>query len=176
MYSIAKNLAKEAKSKGICKEWHGELKNLTDKREMVAMYVRGIDFCISNDFPSHEYMRKNFKGIMEDFGVFLDDEIHLSNAKTCISHGSTSGILEYSGYGVGEVILKDSSKITIKASGDSFVMIDLFDSSVLNVEVSENAKVCINQYVGDSRVSVSKSGAAIVKLNKKNSKTYVSRS
>lgn len=176
MNTVAKALARQAKSKGICKEWHRELKSLTDKREMVAMYVRGIDFCISNDFPSHEYMAKNFKGVMEDFGVFLDDEIRLSNAKTCISHGSTSGILEYSGYGVGEVILKDSSNITIKASGNSFVMIDLFDSPVLNMEVSENAKVCINQYVGDSRVSISRSGAAIVKINKKNSKTYVNRS
>lgn len=176
MNSIAKQLAKDAKKKGICDEWLDELKKLKDKREMVAMYVKGIDFCIANNFPTHDYMRENFKGIMELFGVFLNDSICLKNAKTCISNGSTSGILEYSGYGVGEVILKDTSDVVVKAYDNSFIMIDVFDSSSLVVEAYDDAKVCINQYMGLSRISISKSSNAIVKQVKKESTTYVSRS
>ena len=72
---IAKELAREARRLGICDEWHSELKRLTDKRAMVEMYVTGLDFCLSNDYPSNEYIRSNFKGVMEEYGVFLDDEI-----------------------------------------------------------------------------------------------------
>ena len=87
--SVAKELAKEAKKKGICSEWHGELRKLGDnKRAMLQMYIKGIDFCLKNDFPSNDYIRANFKGTMEDFGVFLDEpNLNITNFAKCVALG-----------------------------------------------------------------------------------------
>lgn len=176
MNKTAKNLAREAKKKGICEDWHRELSQLTDKEDMVRMYIRGIDFCISNNYPSHDYMRANFKGVMEKFGVFLDDKIDEVNSKIAVCHGTTSGSLTYYGYAVGEVIIKDRSEITINASDNAFVMVDVFDDAIVDVIASGDAKVCVNRYAGGSVINISKADGAMVKAVKKASKTYVSRS
>lgn len=176
MRKIAKDLAEEAKRKGICEDWHKELSRMNNKDSMVQMYIRGLDFCISNNYPSHDYMRSNFKGVMEKYGVFLDDRIDEVNPKIVVCHGATSGNIIYYGYTAGEIIVKDTSEITITASDDSFVMIDVFDDALVDVIASDNAKVCINRYAGGAVINTSKSDNAVIKENRKMSKTYVSRS
>lgn len=176
MNSIAKTLARDAKKKGICEEWHKELLRTTEKEDMIRMYIRGIDFCISNNYPSHEYMRENFKGVMEKFGVFLDDKVDEANPEIAVCHGTTSGSLTYYGYATGEVIIKDKSEIKIAASDNAFVMVDVFDDAVVKVIASGDAKVCVNRYAGGSVINISKVDSAMVKEVKKASKTYGSRS
>ena len=73
--NLSKELAERARKKGICKEWHDELLSLKDKDKMIKMYLRGIDFCLSNDYPENDFIRSYFKGAMEKYGVFLDDAV-----------------------------------------------------------------------------------------------------
>ena len=49
---LSKELARQAKAKGICTPWHNELQNLQNKEAMVEMYLKGIDFCLANDYPT----------------------------------------------------------------------------------------------------------------------------
>lgn len=168
---IAKELAKEANRKGICKPWYKELKTLEDKRAMVAMYVKGIDFCLSNDYPSNEYIRTNFKGMMEGFGVFLDDNINIVNFRRCIALGNTKGRVEISSFGVSEIFAKHDSELAVIAKDDAFVMIDLFDDAVLHIHAQDRAKVCINRYDG-GKVTTDTIGEAVIKIVEKHKKTY----
>jgi hypothetical protein len=50
---LAKELARQAKKKGICKPWYNELKSLNGDNinAMAQMYLKGIDFCLANDYP-----------------------------------------------------------------------------------------------------------------------------
>ena len=73
---IGKELALIAKKKGICQEWFDQMKTLDDKDRLLEMYVRGIDFCLSNDFPTNDYIRENFVGRMEEYGVHLDESLN----------------------------------------------------------------------------------------------------
>jgi len=82
---ISKELAKQAKRLNICQEWYDKLKMITDMNGLADMYLNGIDFCLANDFPSIEFIRSNFKGKMEQFGVFLDDSINLTNPMKCVA-------------------------------------------------------------------------------------------
>ena len=170
--SVAKELAKEAKRKGICKEWYGELRKLGDnKRAMLQMYIKGIDFCLMNDFPSNDYIRANFKGAMEDFGVFLDDtNLDITNFAKCVALGKTSGKVTTTGYQVCEVFVKHQSNITIEANDNAFVVVDVFDDSIINVNASDRAKVCVNHYGGS--VNTSTTDGAMVKVIEKHKKTY----
>lgn len=175
MNSIAKTLARDAKKKGICEEWHKELLRTTEKEDMIRMYIRGIDFCIANNYPSHDYMRQHFKGVMEQFGVFLDDTIDEVNPENAICHGTTSGSITFYGYATGEVIVKDKSEITISVSDNAFVMVDIFDDAVVDITASDEAKVCVNRYAGGSIINTTKTDNATIKEVRKVSKTYVSR-
>lgn len=170
MNTIAKELAKQAKRKGICEEWHKQLKALTDKRAMVDMYIRGIDFCLSNDYPDNDYIRANFKGIMEEKGVFLDDNISLVNFRYCVALGKTKGSVKASCYKVCEVFAKHESNLNILVEDNAFVEIDMFDNSVVSVKSSGKAKVHINHYGGT--LTFDEQGESIIKVVEKNKKTY----
>jgi hypothetical protein len=168
---LSKELAKKAKQFNICQEWHDELKTLEDKRAIVRMYLKGIDFCLANNYPSNDYIRENFKGEMEKFGVFLDDSIDLVNVSKCVSLGHTKGRIETNDFGCSEIFVKHSSELTIIAKGDSFVMVDLFDDAVIHVQVHDRAKVCVNRY-GNSQVDHMQFDFGMVKIIEKLKKTY----
>lgn len=168
---VGKELAKQAKKFKICQEWHTELKGLDDKKTMIQMYLKGIDFCLSNDYPSNEYIRANFKGIMEQFGVFLDDSIELVNTTKCVALGVTKGRIEINNFGASEIFVKHTSELTIIAKGDAFVMVDIFDNAVIHVQAHDRAKVCINRY-GNAVVDHMQSDCGMVKIIEKLKKTY----
>ena len=120
MNAVAKELARQAKKAGICEEWHGQLKLLTDKDAMIDMYIKGIDFCLSNDYPSNDYIREHFKGAMEQKGVFLDDAITL------------------------EVDAFDDSSLHVIASDDAKVHINRYGGEI-EVEKKGNGIVKVDQ-------------------------------
>lgn len=168
---LSKELAKQAKRFNICQDWYNELKTLEDKKAMVEMYLKGIDFCLSYDYPNNEFIRVNFKGIMEEFGVFLDDSIDLVNTTKCVALGQTKGRIEITDFGTSEIFVKHNSELTIVAKGDSFVMVDLFDNSVIHIQAHDRAKVCVNRY-GNSKIDHQEVGSGMVKIIEKHKKTY----
>ena len=168
--SISKELAKEAKKKGICKEWHTELKHTEDVAGLAAMYLSGIDFCLSNDYPSNDYLRKHFKGKMEPYGIHLDDNIQVKNERKVVALGTCTGIIEIGEYNVSELFVKHNSDLVLVVRDNAFVMVDMFDDSKLNIIAGDNARVCVNRYGGD--VEYESYGDSYVKFKEKNKKTY----
>lgn len=169
---LAKELAKRAKKNGICKPWYEELKSLQDKKAMIEMYLKGIDFCLANDYPGNDFIRKHFKGEMEQFGVFLDDEINIGNPRKCVCLGNTSGRIDIDGFNVCEIFAKHNARLDIYAKGNAFVIIDVFDNSEVNVHASDRAKVCVNRYIGNNIVMKGEADEAFVKIRDKQKKTY----
>lgn len=165
MNSITKQLAKRAKEHGICKPWYDELITLEDKEALVEMYIKGLDFCLEHDYPSNDFIREHFKGIMEKQGVFLDDAIELKNPSKCIALGDTKGNVKADGYAVTELWVKHDSALNVVAKGNSFVMIDVYDSAVVNVYADDRAKVCVNRHGGN--VIHKATGDAVVKIREK---------
>jgi hypothetical protein len=170
MNKVSKELAKQAKANGICAEWHADLKQMEDIEKLLDMYISGIDFCLSNDYPSNDYIRANFKGKMEHRGVFLDHDLKVAGQRTVVALGSCTGEVYVSGYDVSEIYLKHDSEIVLHVSGNSFAMVDMFDNSKLSIVASDNAKVCINHYGGE--FIMGKRGNAVIKIREKNKKTY----
>lgn len=168
---IAKELAKQAQQLNICQDWHKELKTLEDKRTMVEMYLKGIDFCLANDYPNNDYIRRNFGDIINDFGVFLDNTIDLVNIEKCVALGASKGRIEMNAYSVSEIFAKHDSELTIIAKDNAFIMLDAFDNSVVNIEAYNHSKVCVNRY-GNAKINFKKVDSAMVKIIEKHKKTY----
>ena len=167
---LSKELAKRAKAKGICAPWHAQLLKLEDVDDMLEMYLKGIDFCLVNDYPSNDFIRANFKGSMERKGIFLDDTINVTNMPKVVCLGTTTGRIESNGYEVCEVFAKHDAALNVVVKDNAFVMIDVFDDAVVNVHASDRAKVCVNHYGGDIKHIATDD--AVVKIREKNKKTY----
>jgi len=166
---LNKELAKEAAIKGICEDWYKKLRKTEDKHALIKMFLDGIDFCISEDYPSPKFF-KLFDGIRQQYGIFRDEPIQTENFQYVVALGKCEGTAKYTGYEVGQVFVKHESKLTVIASENSFVMIDIFDDSIIEINASENAKVCVNQY-GGQIVSI-EHGQSTIKVIHKQSKTY----
>jgi hypothetical protein len=133
------------------------------------MFLEGIDFCISEDFPSPELF-KAFDGIRQQYGIFRDESIQTENSQYVAAFGKCEGTVIYTGYKTGQVFVKHESNLTVTASENSFVMVDVFDSSDIKIIASGNAKVCVNKYGGN--ITEVTSGNAIIKVVQNKSKTY----
>ena len=168
MNEVTKHLAKVARANGICTPWLNELKTTNDKDALVDMYVRGLDFCLAHDYPSNDFIREHFKGIMEKHGVFLDDAIELQNQCKCIALGETTGRVAADGYSVVEVWAKHQSSLNIIAKDNAFVMVDVYDNAVVNVYAYDRAKVCVNKHGG--KVTYNATDDAVVKFREKSNK------
>lgn len=168
--NLSKELAKQAKKMGACEEGHDELLPLQDKDAMVELYLRKIDFCLSNDYPGNDFIRSHFKGVMGKHGVFLNEAVEVENKPKCVCLGTCSGNVVVDGFNVCEVFVKHDSKIIISAKDNAFVMVDIFDNAIVTVRAHDRAKVCVNRYGGV--VNHFADDEAIVKIREKNKKTY----
>jgi predicted NBD/HSP70 family sugar kinase len=163
---LAKELAKIAGSSGACEERHAELLGLEDKRDMIKMYLDEIDFCMENDYPGNEFIKKHFKGVTEQYNIYLDDYIMLVNPDKVVALGETKGNIQFDSFTVGRVFLNHNSNVKIKVKDDAFVMIDIYGNSTVQVEASDNSKVCINRY-GNSVIVFSEKDKSRVKIIEK---------
>lgn len=170
MSNIGIELAQQAKKKGICDEWFTELRTTNDTDKLIDMYLRGIDFCLSNEFPSNDYIRKNFVGKMEAYGVHLDEKLDVSNPSKLVALGTCTGDIEINEYTVSQLFVKHDSFLNLFVKDNGFAMVDIFDNSILTVVADGDSKVCINHYGGE--VNVIKKGNAVVKIIEKHKKTY----
>lgn len=163
-------LAKQAKIHGICDDWYLQLKNETEIDKMIEMYIKGIDFCLSNNFPSNDFIRKNFKGKMESHGIYLDEDFNVVSMPKVVSLGKCGGIIEADNFDICEIFIKNESNIKVIARANSFIMIDIFDNTNLEIVASDNARVCVNHYGGI--IYQSSSDKSTIKIIEKNKKTY----
>ena len=168
--NLIKQLAKEAKKKGICEDWHLRLKVTDSVEELIDMYIKGIDFCLANNYPSNDFLRKNYKGKIEHRGIYIDDQFNLKNSRFLVSLGNCSGGIEVNGYNVSEVFVKDESSVTIIAKESAFVMVDIFDHASVSVIAHDSARVCINRYGGG--VKQEELNNSSIKIREMNKKTY----
>ena len=57
---VNRELARLAKQNGICEEWFNDLLTTEDKGKLIKMYLDGIDFCLSNEYPPLPFIKKHF--------------------------------------------------------------------------------------------------------------------
>lgn len=164
-------LAKEAKQKNICSEWHERILNAINKEQLLQLYLDGIDFSLSENYPSNTFLEKNFRDHLEEYNILLNESKALSNQSVVVGLGTSELVYSADEYSVSRVFIKDNTKAIIKASGCSFIMIDVFEGCEVNIVASENSKVCVNAYLG-AKHSFNKLDNSHVKINLKKTKTY----
>ena len=159
---LNRQLIEDGKAKGLCLQYQGLLDRCQTIEDMVRLFIRGIDFCITNDYPTLEFMRANFKGKSEPFGGYVDDEIQgLRNAPDVVLNGNCKAMLEYDEYSVSRIYIRHGSQAAVNVSDHAVLTIDAFDNSHVVVAVAGgNAQVMVNKY-GDAKVEAIGDGITV---------------
>lgn len=164
---LVQQLKKDGIDKGLCRLWQMKLRQDIDYKSLIELYIRGIDFCIMNDYPTVDFIREHFKGKCEEFGVFIDDDVEQKNAPNIVLNGNCRAFLEYDGYSVANIYARHNTRGSVNVSDNSIVTIDIFDDSELNVATAgDDAKVFVNVY-GNANVECLGSGIKVINKNKK---------
>lgn len=157
-------------NKGLCDQWQSKLTKTSGVKRLSDLFFRGIDFCISEDFPTLEFMRENFKGKAEKHGIFIDHEIQYEeNFPQMVLNGDCNASLLYDQYNVSQLYIRHNSKVKIAVKDHAILTIDAFDDSEIEIEtLSNGCKAFVNLY-GNSKVT--HKGTRVV-IRKKNKETY----
>jgi hypothetical protein len=164
---LADQLKQDGEAKGLCRLWRGKLRSGMSIEGMVRLFIKGIDFCISENYPTIEFMRANFKGKCEQYGAFVDDEIESrKNAPDTVLNGDCKAMLEYDGFTVSRIFIRHNSQAAVIASDNAMVTIDAFDSANLVVATAgNNAQIYVNLY-SNAQVECIGFGIHVKKMNK----------
>lgn len=165
---IIQQLKKDGITKGLCRMWQWKLKPGLNVDNLVQLYVKGIDFCISEDFPTLEFMRENFKGKCEEFGIFIDDEVSdLVDSPDVVLNGHCKAMLRYSGYTVARVFARHNSEAAVNVENNAIVTIDAFDDTNLVIATAgSDTQVFVNLY-GNAQAHCIGHGIVLKKHNKR---------
>lgn len=160
-------LKKDGKAKGLCRDYQRKIGASRSIEDLVKLFIKGIDFCVINNYPTLDFMREHFKGKSEPFGGFVDDDVpELKNMPDVVLNGHCRAFLEYDGYQVARVVARHTSEAAITVSERAIVTVDAFDTVKLTVAVAGgDAKVFVNKY-GDAQVECIGQGIELKTINK----------
>lgn len=161
-------LAREA---GICEEWGDRLLSVMSVDQLLEMYVRGIDFCLSENFPTKEYLVKHAEGKLGEYGIYVNANMSSVNGRFLVLLGDSAGAIRIDGHEVSQVFVKHNSKAKLSVEGNAFVVVDCFDDSIVEIGAVGDSKVLVNVY-RNAKVEFESNDKAYVKVVKKGKDTY----
>lgn len=145
--NISEELKNKAVSLGLCPEWTKGW-GKPDKDELCDKYVRGVDFAIEHDYPSLEYMKNHFDGVMQKHGIYASEELSLHNPNMVIANGKCKGTVYFDRFSVGRMYVRHSSSLHINVSDNAKVFISLYDNAKVDIVCSDLAKVYVYRHSG----------------------------
>jgi len=165
-------ILEQARKSEICEPWALRIKAANNTDDLMKMYVKGIDFCLANDFPSNDDLISLVgPDKLEQYGIYVDGATAILNEPFIVLLGSTIGHVKWDGFSVGQCFIKNDSKAVIHVAGHAFVVVDAFDHSYVEITATDTAKVLVNLY-GDAEISDQTTGDAIIKIIHKHKTTY----
>lgn len=160
-----------AKQKGICEEWAEKIATAKSKSALLQMFIDGIDFCLSREFPNKDFLKATGASLLNQFGIFIDTFCGVQNPEKLVLLGNCEAKVTITDFAVSQIFIKHFGKAEIEVSHNAFAVIDVFDDVELKVTASGTCKVLVNVY-GRAKVNHQHSGDAFVKVVEKLKDSY----
>lgn len=147
MNNISDKYKAKAIKLGLCDKWTNEWKDNCSREELVEKFVKGNDFCIMNDFPSIEEIKSDFGDIINNYGVYADQDVSVKNPDFVMLCGKCKA----------EIIVEDKfcdiyirhyseAKVHVIGSGRAFIR--MYDNSCIEVLSEMKGRAYIYDYCG----------------------------
>lgn len=163
--NISEELKQKAMALGLCKEWTDGWIN-PNLDSLCEMYVTGIDFCIKHDYPSSDYIKKNFGKIAEKHGIYADTTVNLTNPDVAILLGNATGNINLTGYKAIDIYVRHNSDVVITMTDYSIAFIRVFDNSKIKLINNSNNKAFIYKYIDGYNGIIEHEGVVTVREKK----------
>lgn len=150
---LSSTLKEEAARLGCCEQWLSQW-GVCNQQELINRFLHGIDFCLKHDYPTNEFIKKNFeKEILHRNNIFVDEDVQKRNARQIVVlQGKCTGTLLYDGMTSADVYVRHDSEVTIDCSRLSKVFISVYDRAKVNVIQHDGASVYVYLHGGDCEV------------------------
>ena len=103
------------------------------REELCEFYFAYIGFCIEHDFPTCEYLKRHFDGLMQQHHIFVEGEFERRNPRRLSAGGSSRGTWRYDGYGTGWVYARHNARLRVEAAEHAMVFVDVHDLAQVEV-------------------------------------------
>ncbi|RZJ90619.1 MAG: hypothetical protein EOO20_07620 [Chryseobacterium sp.] len=155
----------------ICVDGVSELKQAKNTDDFLSIYLKYIDYCLSENFPSKTDLLQHGNDRLIAHGIYIDSKPNILNRNTAVVLGSSIGVGQYLWHSVGQVYMKDQAALNLVAKDNAFLVIDVFENAELTIKASGNAKVLINIY-GNAKVFPNQTERSKIKIVNKLKATY----
>ena len=154
MDKLNESLKAKAVALGLCEKWKEMWNESFDVDKLASMMYKGIDFCIQKRYPSKSFLLENFKlDELRRNNVFVNDKRSTNNPEYSLVLGLSDVKYRYNGHSVGNVYVLDKSIARITAKNRSFVIVHVFDTSVINAETEDDAKIVVISHSKGASIS-----------------------
>ena len=145
MDKLNKDLRDAAIRFGLCTEWTNDWSENHNKQELIEMWLRGIDFAISHNYPSNEFIKENFSAeLLKENNVFIDSIIREYNLnRIAMACGNSEGELVFDRFSSCDMYIRHTSKVHFDVSQVAKVFINLYDNAEITIKQSDIAKVYV---------------------------------
>ena len=143
MNNLSETLKKQAVSLGLCKKWTEEWGDC-DQQELIDKYIKGIDFCIENQYPSNEFIKANFdRSLLNQNLIFVDEYLDIKDAASgvYILNGECSGTLYFREWSAATIYVRHNSEVTVVADDFAKVFVRVYDDARADVLELDDATV-----------------------------------
>lgn len=152
---VSRELKAQARALGLCDEWYGAWDDDSTYDELISKFIAGYDFCLRHDWPDPKFIDRSFpKPALRANGVFCDDSSAKSDCRNAVVMGRSAVELYYSDFTFGDVRVRHSSHVSVKADALSIVHIHAYEHSSVSVDAEEGARVTLFVHSHSVRTTV----------------------
>lgn len=136
---------------GLCEKWTQEWDHSFDDYEFCEKFKAGQDFCIQNNYPDLNFIRKFFDtSSLENFGVFVDkdfsnEEFRMTNG-TFVFLGNCSGRIVFPRWSSALLYVRDNCKLKVIAREYSRISVRIYDKVEIDSEIDDRARMKIRDF------------------------------
>lgn len=152
MNELNHKLRTEAIGLGLCEQWQGDWQRDKTRDQLIAMFKRGIDFCIERKWPSVDFVRQHFlqRELHENQVHFGEDDLAATFDNGVAVCKECKGEITIKPLAVNTLYLIDCEDVHITALRQSILYIHLYDSNARVNTIGGHVKVYRH---GESKVS-----------------------
>ena len=120
-----------ARAKGLCDDWYGKWDDDDTIDMCLDRYIRGFDFALKYEYPTLDFIRKNFrKDDLHRHNIYIDDKVSLDGDNGYyIFLGNCNATLAVDGLKAVTVYVRHNSEVNVTASNGAKVFVRYYDNS-----------------------------------------------
>lgn len=148
-------IKKEAERLGCCQQWLSNWGECNEQ-ELINRFIHGIDFCIAHNYPSNEFIKKNFdEEVLHRNNIYVDCDIQRRNPRQIVVvQGKSTGLIMYDGFNTADIYVRHDSDIVVDCTRMSKIFISVYDNAKVKVIQKDGATVYVYTHGDKCQVEV----------------------